>query len=141
MKLYLNEGKNQAPAGILVVDNNRRIVSLNRKLIDMWHIPKSIVGLQDDEVAIDFVSQNFEYSKAFIEEMRELYAHPEIEIHDTINLRNGQIFERHSMPQWLKDKNVGRIWIFREIESSEISQKLSIIENQIVNFYRLYQLN
>ena len=141
MITYLNKGKNEHSAGILVVGNNRKIVSLNRTLIDMWQIPKGIVGLQDDDIAIDFVSQHFESSKAFIREVRELYAQPEIEIHDTISLRNGRIFERHSMPQWLKDENVGRIWIFREIVKPEIPQILSTNENQIVNFHRFYQWN
>ncbi len=136
MMTYLKHGRNQAPSGILVVDSNRRIVSLNRRLIDMWQIPKHLIGLQDDEPALDFVSRHFEHPKTFINEVRELYARPEIEIHDTINFKNGQTFERHSMPQWLEGKNVGRIWIFREIAKIELIQKFPRNENQIVVFDR-----
>ncbi|KYC36699.1 hypothetical protein WA1_44270 [Scytonema hofmannii PCC 7110] len=112
----LSQGKIPTPAGILVVDSNRRMVSLNRKFIEMWCLPQHIIVSQDEEQALELASLLVEDTKSFLNNVEEIYTQPTVlEIYDTIKLRDGRMFERHSLPQYLEEKCVGRIWKFREI--------------------------
>ncbi|WP_158516776.1 hypothetical protein [Scytonema hofmannii] len=112
----MSQGKIPTPAGILVVDSNRRMVSLNRKFIEMWCLPQHIIVSQDEEQALELASLLVEDTKSFLNNVEEIYTQPTVlEIYDTIKLRDGRMFERHSLPQYLEEKCVGRIWKFREI--------------------------
>lgn len=138
MTNYLSQTRSQANAtGILVVDSNRRIVSVNRKIIEMWDFPEQIVVSQDEELALEFASFQLKNPKSFLKKVQETYMHNmELEIHDTIKLKDGRIFERHSKPEWLEGEIVARVWRFREITGCNIEPELSIIENKILLFPR-----
>ncbi|NEQ70203.1 MAG: hypothetical protein F6K21_32870 [Symploca sp. SIO2D2] len=112
----LSKEKNQATAGILVVDSNRKIVSLNRKFIELWNLPKHVVVSRDDEQALEFASSQIEKPTSFIKQVRELYWQTKLEIHDIITLKDGRMLERYSQPQWSDTKYAGRVWICREVE-------------------------
>lgn len=106
---------NQVATGILVVDCKRRIVSLNRKFIEMWHLPKHIVVSQDDSQALAFVSEQLEAPNRFFVEVNQMYKQLNLEIHDAISFKDGRRFERYTQPLWIEGENVGRIWSFRDI--------------------------
>lgn len=121
----LNKGKIQPnAAGILVVDSNRTMVSLNRNFLDLWSLSKHLIMLQDDEEVLKFVSKQFEYPKNFFKEVKEIYMQQHLVIHDIIQLKDGRIFERHSQPQWLEEKYVGRLWMFSCIPESRLANNL-----------------
>lgn len=106
---------NQAATGILVVDSKRGITSLNRKFIEMWHLPKHIVVSQDDNQALAFVAEQLESPKGFFVEVSQMYKQLSLEIHDAIDFKDGRRFERYTQPLWTEGENVGRIWKFRDI--------------------------
>lgn len=110
---------NQAATGILVVGSKRRILSLNRKFIEMWHLPKHIVVSQDDNQALAFVSEQLEDPKRFFVEVNKLYKQLHLEIHDAIDFKDGRRFERYSQPLWVEGENLGRMWSFRDITKSK----------------------
>ena len=110
----VKENLNQATAGILFVDSNRRIISLNRKLIEMWGLPQCLIEEQNDVQAVKFISSRFENPRSFLGEVRKIYEQMDLEIHDLVFLMDGRIFERQTSPQRLEGKIVGRLWRFRE---------------------------
>jgi PAS domain-containing protein len=135
MRNYLSQTISQANAkGILVVDSNRRVVSLNRRLLEMWGFPKHLIVSQSEKLALEFASSQLKNPNSFLKQVQEIYTHMEIEVHDTIKLKDGRIFERHSMPQRLEDTNVARIWTFSEIAGWNSKQELSRIEKKILPF-------
>ena len=107
--------KSWTNAGIFVVDNKRKIVSLNRKLISMWSLPQQIVTSQNDWQVVKFISKRCENSANFLIDVRKIYEQIDLEVHDSIKLKDGRIFEYITTPQWLEGKIVGRIWRFCEI--------------------------
>jgi hypothetical protein len=124
-KLGLSYPNSIEANGLLVVDSNRRMVSLNRKFIDLWSLPKHVIVSRDDDQALEFVSSQFEEPKSFLKDVRELYLQPDLEIHDLIKFKDGRMLERYSQPQWLEGKCVGRVWICRDFSKSSLSIDLS----------------
>ncbi len=132
---YLNQTISQANAtGIVVVDNNRKMVSLNRKFIEMWGLPSQIVSEQDEKLALEFACSQVKNPNIFIKEIQEIYIYMELEIYDIIKLKDGRLFKRTSQPQYLKEKIVGRIWTFREINQWSIEPELDIIKDKMFLF-------
>lgn len=133
--ISLSQDKSQAKSGVLVVDNNRRMVSLNRQLIELWSLPKHLIVSRDDELALEFVSLQFKEPQSFIKDVRELYWQTELEIHDIIKFKDGRMLERHSQPLLLDKKYVGRAWIFCNIvKDIWSSNKLTLLENTFNSF-------
>lgn len=107
--------KGQVGAGLLVVDSNGRMISLNRKFIELWSLPKHLIVSQNDEQALQFVSKQFEDPERFLKEVSELYKAPHVVIHDTIKRKVGELLERYSQPILVEQRIVGRLWRFHEM--------------------------
>lgn len=101
--------------GILVVDKDGAIVSFNKKFVDMWRIPPSIVEKHDDKEAIAFVLDQLKEPKAFQRKIEELYSQPEVESLDALEFKDGRVFERYSKPQRIGETIAGRVWSFRDV--------------------------
>jgi len=112
-----------SPDGILLVGANRRIASFNRKFVEMWKIPDSIVETRSDEKAVAWVLDSLVAPAAFLARLEELYANPEERTEEEIALKDGRVFERHSSPLPIAiDEGAGRIFLFRDISARKVAQ-------------------
>jgi PAS domain S-box-containing protein len=105
--------------GILVVDETGRITTYNTRFVEMWRIPQAIMAARDDERAIAFVLDQLVDPPAFLARMRALYADTTADSFDSISLVDGRCYERHSLPQRIGGRTVGRVWSFRDVTARE----------------------
>lgn len=123
--------------GILVVDVKGRIIMFNRQFQLMWHIPQAVVDTRDDSKAVAFVLDQLKDPKAFAKKVRELYQSPEESI-DVLAFKDGKIFERYSRPQLVGERNVGRVWSFRDVtERVQTQQALQQKNEELERFNKL----
>lgn len=111
--------------GILVVNTEGSITSYNQKFRKMWKIPNNILANKEDEKAVSYVLKNLKNPKLFIEGLKILYSNPKSDCFDEIELKDGRIFERYSIPQKMGRKIIGRVFSFRDVtERKSMEQQL-----------------
>jgi len=101
--------------GVLVVDNFGNITTYNRQFAEMWRVPPDVLSTRADSQVLNFVLGQLKDPVRFREKVKELYSHPTRESFDTIEFRDGRIFERYSRPQLVEGRTIGRVWSFRDV--------------------------
>lgn len=111
--------------GILVVDAEARMISHNRRFVEMWGIPDEIMASGSDERALQFVLEKIADADAFLKSVRHLYEHRNKTNSYIIELKDGRVFERYSAPMFdAEHKYYGRVWYFRDITEAARYRKL-----------------
>ncbi len=88
------------------------MVGLTPNLLRIWQLPEVIVRSLSDQLALEFVSEQFDNPQLFLKDMTEIYEQTHLEIHEKVRLKDGRIIERHSRPLWLNGVYAGRLWMF-----------------------------
>jgi len=109
--------------GLLVVDRDNRIASYNTRFVEMMGAPKSMMVAGDDEALLDFVAQLQVDPDSFRAHVAHLYSMQDAESFDTLEFKDGRVFERYSRPQMLKGRVVGRVWSFRDVSMSARAER------------------
>ncbi len=111
----LNATLDSTADGILVVSNEGKVTSCNKKFIEMWHLGcDSSIG-KEDEAVLERVIDQLQSPSDFLEKVRSLYTDPAATSFDVLYFKDGRIFERYSQPQRINDKIMGRVWSFRDV--------------------------
>lgn len=100
---------------VLVTDENGRVITWNRKFIDMWRIPSDVIDSREHRKLQEFTSKQFANPKQFCERIAEIYWNSPGETFDVVETIDGRVFERYSKIQCVEERNVGRVWSFRDI--------------------------
>lgn len=101
--------------GLLVVDQEGKMIRFNRKFAKMWRIPQWILDTKDNTQALAFVTTQLKDSEQFLTKIKEVYAHPLAESFDLLEFKDGRVFEQLSQPHLLDGRPVGRVWSFRDV--------------------------
>ncbi|HXI93223.1 MAG TPA: PAS domain S-box protein, partial [Blastocatellia bacterium] len=102
--------------GILVVDEDHKIVSFNNRFVEMWGVSEEVVRSRSDDRALQSVLDNFESPDEFLDGVKHLYAHKEQKLHDELRLKDGTILDRYSAPMFGTDSEYyGRVFYFRDV--------------------------
>ncbi|MEH2002488.1 MAG: PAS domain S-box protein [Nostoc sp.] len=111
--------------GILIIDENRTIVSFNQKFSKLWQIPAALLETRDARQPLGWVLDQLINPDEFLAKVEYLYQHPEESSRDEIFLKSGKIFDRYSAPVRKQQgacgeipplgEYYGRIWYYRDI--------------------------
>jgi diguanylate cyclase (GGDEF)-like protein/PAS domain S-box-containing protein len=104
--------------GILVVDREERIVSFNKRFMEMWRLPEEALASSLDK-RLSQIHDQFENPDEFLSRLKEIFEHPEEESRDTLRFKDGRVFERSSRPHRLGEQVIGRVWSFRDVTDQQ----------------------
>ena len=108
--------------GILVVDENGKVLHANKRFAQIWNIPNELIESRDDKKLLDYVLDQLLYPNEFLTKVQELYNSID-EDFDTIHFKNGQILERKSCPLMRNEEISGRVWSFRDVTEQKQAMK------------------
>jgi len=99
--------------GILVIDWQGRIASMNRLFSTMWEIPHDLLLDRNDAAILEFMAAQVVETDACRARMQAIVDSQETE--DLFRLRDGRVFECKSRPQYLGEHIVGRVFGYNDI--------------------------
>ncbi|MGC8989151.1 MAG: PAS domain S-box protein [Verrucomicrobiia bacterium] len=108
--------------GILMVDRDRKVISYNRRFMEMWRIPEEVMAKRDICLIADYVAPQLKDPEGFKSKLAELYEDIEARYEDMLEFKDGRVFERYTQPQKIDDKIVGRVWCFHDATARKRAQ-------------------
>ena len=99
--------------GILVIDWQGKIASMNRLFSKMWGIPDNLLLENNDAAILDFIAAHVLETDVCRARLQEIVDGNESE--DLFRLRDGRFFECKSRPQYLGERIIGRVFGYTDI--------------------------
>ncbi len=99
--------------GILVVDWQGKVNSMNRQFSQMWSIAESLLQSQDDARILEWVAQSVLESDLVHERLKAIV--DPIETVDTVHHQDLRVFELSARPQYLGEQIIGRVFSVQDI--------------------------
>lgn len=110
--------------GVLIVNEEGKIISFNKRFVSMWKIPDEIMESHSDHKVLQFVMDKLVKPEEFIERVEYLYKHHEEKSIEEILLKDAVVFERYSAPMIAHEGTYhGRVWFFRDITDRKKAEK------------------
>src|ERR1043165_6038254 len=123
--------------GILVVDTSGRILSYNRRFLEIWKIPESVAASADDNELLGYAAELVADWDSFIEQVNYLYAHPdETRGGEDVVLKDNRVITRTSVPVKTEGKHAGRAWYFRDVTEARRMERLQAVLFRIAQLSR-----
>jgi len=111
--------------GILVVDDSGKIISYNKRFMEIWGISPDVIASRSDERTLQSVLEKLVNPQEFLDRVRSLYGHKNEKSRDEIALSDGRILDRYSAPMTgIDGVNYGRVWFFRDITDMKKAEML-----------------
>ncbi|MDR3482031.1 MAG: response regulator [Burkholderiaceae bacterium] len=108
--------------GIMVLDREANIVNINRRLAEIWRIPKDLLQQGDDTRILDFIALQVVDRERYLQRLDEISSNPDDESTDVLELIDQRVVERKSRPQQLGDNIVGRVFSFTDITDRKLAE-------------------
>ena len=101
--------------GILVLDQEHRVIRYNRLLAEMLRIPPEAIDTGTATELLNAVAAELEDPDAFGLRSVELWADPDARSTDILRFKDGRVFERFVAPHRIGSTIVGRVVSLRDI--------------------------
>ena len=108
--------------GILAIDHEGKVIRFNQRFGQLWQLPQALLDSKDDETLLHYVVNQLREPEAFVKQVQALYR-SDLEATDTINFKDGRVFERFTSPLRSDSSVIGRIWSFRDITERRTAER------------------
>lgn len=119
----LNSTLESTAIGIVAVNFEGDILSLNQKYLDMWQIPESLILSKKCPRCKAFFENQLKDPQAFNRLIWEVSSQSNFESYDILELKDGRVFAHYSKPQCLGEQIIGRVWSIWDITESKRTEE------------------
>ena len=109
--------------GILVTDGGGKVTGFNEKFVEMWRMPREVMDSKDHRQLQEVACRYSKDPRQFLARIEDIYASSPPESYDLLELADGRVVERSSRIQFVDERNVGRVWSFRDITASKQAER------------------
>ena len=122
--------------GIIVTDNNGKILQCNRVFMEMWDVPDDVISQKDHRRIVQYLQSRVEDPQQFAKTIEQFYNSSDEIQTNIIKVTDGAVIKRVSKPFELKGQMVGKICSFRDItlryhQENEIKQHKLELETMV----------
>lgn len=121
-------------AGVLLEDENRKIVLANQKFCELFNVPVApelLIG-QDCSQSAEQSKGFFAYPESFVTRVGEILALQEPVREEELPLADGRVLERDYLPIFFEDNYRGHLWVYRDITERKQTQKALQKEKELM---------
>ncbi|WP_027476926.1 sensor domain-containing protein [Curvibacter gracilis] len=108
--------------GMLVCSLRGEVRAFNRRFSQIWAVPEPLHIRRDDAALHAHLQASVLDPAHYQARLDELAASPELEVTDTLLLKNGHVLERSCVTQISRGRAVGRVYSFRDITDQVAAQ-------------------
>jgi len=125
--IFLETEMQASPDGIMIVDENGAIISVNQRFSDMWRLPPMPLGSVYSDSALAAAATVVRDPQKFTQSSKFLYEHLDVRAEDEIEFLDGRIIERRTATlKTPADAYLGRVWYFRDITERKRAESLAL---------------
>lgn len=117
---------------ILVTDEANWVREYNEKYIKLWDIPPHMMVSVQAEQLWNYISAQLKDPAGYLARIHEIVASSVAESFDVLELKDGRVFERNSAIQLIKQRNIGRVWSFRDITQRKRAEDALANEKRVL---------
>src|SRR6516225_936661 len=117
---------------ILVTDEANYVREFNEKYVTFWQIPPHMMVSVHATELWDYISPQLKDPVGYLARVQEIVASSAPETFDVLELKDGRVFERNSAVQLIKQRNVGRVWSFRDITQRKRAEDALANEKKVL---------
>ncbi|MDP3637731.1 MAG: ATP-binding protein [Azonexus sp.] len=99
--------------GILVINWQGRITSMNRLFSSMWNISEDLLLERNETAILERICEQVENAEACHQRLQATV--DSVETEELLRLKDGRVFECRSRPQYLGEHIVGRVFGYNDI--------------------------
>jgi PAS domain S-box-containing protein len=113
--------------GIIVEDNDHRILNYNELYVKIWGMTREFVDTQPYKVLVDHCLSKLKNSVAYEEGLEKLKVRPGMEYAGIMEFHDGRFIERYSKAINVGGDLMGRVWFYLDITDRKRK------ENELIN--------
>lgn len=123
-KSLLESQSEASKDGILFVSKDRKIISYNKRFVELTGIPKEIVTEGSSIKATEYLKTKVVNSEEYINRVNHLYNNFDEDSNDEVYFKDGRILDRYGTSIKYNGEYFGRVWFFRDItERKELERR------------------
>ncbi|HXI75162.1 MAG TPA: PAS domain S-box protein, partial [Pyrinomonadaceae bacterium] len=117
---------------ILVTDEINYVREFNEKYVKFWGIPPHRMISAHASELWNYISPQLKDPAAYLARIREIVDSSPAETFDVLEFKDGRVFEQNSAIQLIKQRNVGRVWSFRDTTQRRRAQDALANEKSVL---------
>lgn len=119
--------------GIIIIDNNGKLIDWNDKFFDIAGIPKDALEEGSEEVGLEYIFNQVKDPQQLMIELGRLEEENSMKgDFGEVEFIDGRTIERYTQPLILDNKNVGRVWCFKDITQEKAQrERVNILTSAI----------
>ena len=135
----LNARSEASLDGILVVDDHGKVLSYNRRFVEMWKMTPDLLQPEDDRHLLQYAVRQMANPQSFLDRVTYLYEHRQEIDREEIALKDGRVFDRYTAPIFgAEGSYYGRVWYFRDIsDKRQAEEARSKLQTQLIQAQKM----
>ncbi len=109
--------------GMLVCGLDGSIRAFNRRFAQIWEVPREVLVQRDDAAVHAMVAAQLLDVEGYQGRLSEIFAEIDQSASDVLMLRNGRVVQRLSLPQFSRDRVIGRVFSYQDITERVTSEQ------------------